>query len=89
MYMAVASPSRVGLVAIINSLTSSWVNRLNNSFSLSWSGPTPFKGDITPCSTWYRPRKARGALQSQYVHRVLYDAYLLLIPLRFAADSTG
>ena len=53
-YMAVASPSTVGLVAIMTSWTVSF-RRASSSLMHSCSAPTPSMGEIRPCSTWYRP----------------------------------
>ena len=37
------------------SITSPEDSRLISSRMRMSSGPTPFMGEITPCSTWYRP----------------------------------
>jgi len=52
MYMAVTSPSVLGLVHRITSCTSSGSMRANSSFIFSCSGPTPSSGFIAPSSTW-------------------------------------
>ncbi len=53
--MAVASPSMLGLVARITSVTPSASTRASSSFTRSCSGPMPSMGEIAPWSTWYRP----------------------------------
>ena len=50
-YIAVASPSAVALVAMMTSLTSLSIKRVINDFKLISSGPTPFIGEINPCKT--------------------------------------
>ena len=59
MYMAVASPSVSGLVAIMTSFTSPWPMRSISSRILMSSWVTRFRGEITPWSTWYTPRYSR------------------------------
>ena len=51
-YIAVVSPSRLELVAMMTSFTSSVCNLVINSFSLISEGPIPSIGEIAPCSTW-------------------------------------
>src|SRR3989442_8021942 len=51
-YIAVASPSRLGLVARIISRTSSERRRFSRSAIFRSSGPIPSIGEIAPCSTW-------------------------------------
>jgi len=50
--MAVASPSMLGLVARITSVTPSAPMRASSSLTRSCSGPTPSIGEIAPCRTW-------------------------------------
>ena len=52
--MAVASPSTVGLVAMMTSPTVPSM-RASSSLIFSWSGPTPDRGEMAPWSTWYWP----------------------------------
>ena len=47
-YIAVVSPSRLELVAMITSFTSSFARRCMSSFSLISSGPIPSIGEIAP-----------------------------------------
>src|SRR5581483_11254055 len=55
-YIAVAFPSRLGLVAMMTSLTPSRSTRSSSSCTRRSSGPIPSSGEIAPPSTWYRPR---------------------------------
>src|SRR6185369_10668288 len=62
-YIAVASPSRVGLVARMTSLNGSPSRAAASARSSSSrirrrSGPTPSIGEIAPWRTWYRPRNS-------------------------------
>ena len=50
-YIAVASPSTLGFVAIINYLTSPPISLESSSFIFISSGPIPFIGEILPWST--------------------------------------
>jgi hypothetical protein len=54
-YIAVALPSRLGLVAMITSVTPSRWTRSSSSCTRRSSGPMPSSGLIAPPSTWYRP----------------------------------
>src|SRR5262245_43551474 len=54
-YIAVALPSRFGLVARITSVTWSRSTRSSSSWTRRSSGPMPSSGLIAPPSTWYRP----------------------------------
>ena len=47
-YIDVASPSAVALVAMITSSTSLSIRRVIKLFKLISSGPTPFIGEISP-----------------------------------------
>ena len=51
-YMAVASPSVSGLVAIMTSDTPPAATRSTRDLMCRSSGPTWFMGEITPWSTW-------------------------------------
>ena len=51
-YIAVASPSRLGLVHRMTSFTPSASTRASSSRTRSCSGPTPSNGLSAPCSTW-------------------------------------
>ena len=51
-YIAVTSPSVLGLVHTITSCTPSGSSRANSSFIFSCSGPMPSSGLIAPSSTW-------------------------------------
>jgi len=51
------SPSTVGLLARITSEIFSFRSLSSSSFIFRWSGPTPSKGEIAPCNTWYLPLK--------------------------------
>ena len=88
--MAVASPSTVGLVAMMTSST--WLSmRANSSLIFSWSGPTPERGEMAPCSTWYRPlyspalSKANTSLGSSTTQMV----DLSRLPLRQTGHSSS
>ncbi len=50
--MAVASPSMLGFVARITSLTPSSARRPSSSRIFSCSGPIPSMGEMAPPSTW-------------------------------------
>ena len=50
-YMAVASPSMLGLVQQMTSVTLSSSMRVSNSLTRSWSGPMPSMGLMAPPST--------------------------------------
>ena len=50
--VAVASPSRLGSVAMMISMTSASARRVNSSLIRRSSGPTPSIGLIAPPSTW-------------------------------------
>ena len=50
--VAVASPSRLGSVARITSVTVPSASRVISSRIRSWSGPMPSIGEIAPPSTW-------------------------------------
>ena len=53
MYSAVASPSTLGLVATMTSMTSlPRSRRASSSATLSSLGPIPPSGSSTPCRTW-------------------------------------
>src|SRR5260370_4464083 len=54
-YTAVASPSAVGLVAIMTSETVPLLSRSISPFSFNCSGPTPSKVERAPPRTWQRP----------------------------------
>src|SRR3954469_4073168 len=58
-YAAVASPSRLGSVAMISSVTEPSISRVMSSLTRRSSGPTPSMGLIAPPSTWYLPRNSR------------------------------
>ena len=51
-YVAVASPSRLGSVARMTSVTAPSASRCISSRTRSWSGPMPSIGEIAPPSTW-------------------------------------
>ena len=51
-YMAVASPSVSGLVAMMTSSTSPWATRSSRGLIERSSGPTWFMGERTPWRTW-------------------------------------
>src|SRR5690606_29108242 len=53
---AVASPSTVGLVAMISSRTSPSRRRVSSRSRPISRGPMPSSGDSRPCSTKYSPR---------------------------------
>src|SRR5437660_441913 len=57
-YMAVASPSRLGLVQRITSATPSVSILDSSSRTRSWSGPMPSMGLMAPWRTWYCPRNS-------------------------------
>ena len=59
MYMAVASPSVSGLVAMMTSWTPPLATRSTRDLMARSSGPTWFMGEITPWSTWYWPLYSR------------------------------
>lgn len=54
-----ASPSRLGSVARISSVTVPSARRASSSRIRRSSGPTPSMGLIAPPSTWYLPRNSR------------------------------
>ena len=55
-YTAVVSPSTVGLVATMTSRIPPSRTRDSRLSMRRLAGPTPSIGEITPISTWYRPR---------------------------------
>ena len=58
-YIAVASPSVSGFVAMMTSCTlPSWSLAKSSRIRIS-SGPTWLRGEMTPCSTWYTPVYSR------------------------------
>ena len=54
-YIAVASPSRLGLVAMMISSTFPFCNLEISSRNFKSFGPMPLTGEIIQCSTWYWP----------------------------------
>ncbi len=60
-YMAVASPSRLGLVQRMTSVIPSASTRTSSSRTRSCSGPIPSMGFRAPWSTWYCPRTPRSS----------------------------
>jgi ABC-2 type transport system permease protein len=58
-YVAVASPSRLGSVAKMTSVTLPSARRGINSLIRRSSGPMPSIGFIDPPRMWYRPRNSR------------------------------
>ena len=60
MYMAVASPSVSGLVAMMTSRTPPALTRSSSSRIRMSSGPMWLRGEMTPCSTWYTPAYSRA-----------------------------
>ena len=65
-YVAVASPSRFGSVAIMISLICVSASLVINSLILKFSGPTPSIGDIAPPSTWYLMTNLMKVLVSKF-----------------------
>ena len=56
--MAVASPSRLGLVQRMTSVIPSSSTLTSNSRTRSWSGPIPSIGFRAPWRTWYLPENS-------------------------------
>ncbi len=73
-YRAVASPSMLGLVARITSLTPPLETRAINCLIFKSSGPMPSMGDKTSLQDMIFSLETAGALKCQHVERLLDHA---------------